>query len=236
MVVTNGNNRWWKTGDAMVVKKRSGATAERFVEVTLEMIEEQGGSLNVNLREVARRVGCAHTNVYNYFDGFAGLLWEAMRRAVLIYGQILVAGLHDDMAPLDYFRQVVTNLSRFPQEHPGLHRFISSDPVDDDNYPQDIIDTVTVLKQWFVDVIRTCAPGTTPQDCTVACNIILGYIDGESANLINHRVLPGEDIAGRMVDYSLRLFVLLTGYDESSPPVPPTYPRLELNGDAKGRT
>ena len=219
----------------MVKKKRSGATADRFVEVTLELIEEQGGSQNVNLRAVARRVGCAHTNVYNYFDGFPGLLWEALRRAVVIYGRSMAEGLRHEMAPPDYFRRVITNLITFPQNHPGLHRFISSDPVNDGNYPQDIIDTVMLLKQWLNDVILACAPGTSREEAEDACNIILGYVDGESANLINDRVLPGEDIAGRMLDYSLRLFTLLTGYDEASPSEPQNYPRLELPADAYGR-
>ena len=37
--------------------KRAGPMADEFVTVTLELIEEQGGSHDVNLREVARRVG-----------------------------------------------------------------------------------------------------------------------------------------------------------------------------------
>ncbi len=49
----------------MVVKQRSGSTAERLIEETLALIAERGGSQDVKLREVSRRVGCAHTNVYN---------------------------------------------------------------------------------------------------------------------------------------------------------------------------
>lgn len=213
----------------MVVKKRSGPTAERFVEVTLELIEEQGGSQNVNLREVARRVGCAHTNVYNYFDGFSGLLWEALRRAVAQYARSLAGGLDDEMAPLDYFRQVVSNYVRFTREHPGLYRFISLDPVNDGDYPDEVIETVAALVEWLVDVIVACAPGTSRDDAENACFVIDAYISGESASLITGRALPGDDIAERMLDNAVRLFTLLTAYDETSAQTPQPYPQLDLN-------
>ena len=215
----------------MVARKRSGPTAERFVEVTLELIEERGGSQSVNLREVARRVGCAHTNVYNYFDGFPGLLWEALRRAVADYARALAGGLDDGLAPLAYFEQVATNYVRFTQEHPGLYRFISLDPVNDGDYPVEVIETVAALVEWLVDVIIACAPGTSRDEAENACFVIDAYISGESASLITGRSLPGDDIAQRMLDNSVRLFTLLTAYDASSPPKQPqSFPRLELPG------
>ncbi len=217
----------------MAKTPRTGETADRFVQATLELIEEQGGSQNVNLREVARRVGIAHTNVYHYFDGFPGLMWEAMRQAVVIYGQELEEGLHDEMAPLDYFRCVVTNLIRFPQERTGIYRFISSDQVGDGDFPSDVVEAAAVLKQWLSDVIQACAPGSTPDDAVDACNIILSYLDGESLNLINGRVLPGEDLPGRMLDNSIRLFTLLTGF-AGSVTEPQSYPQLDLTPNNEG--
>ncbi len=212
----------------MSVRKRTGATAELFVEATLELIEEQRGSQNVSLREVARRVGCAPTNVYNYFDGFPGLLWEALRRAVVAYAQALAEGLDDDMAPLDYFRQVIANYVSYSQEHPGLYRFISLDPINEGEYPEEVLGTVEALVAWLVDVIMACAPGTSRADAENACFVIDAYISGESASLITDRAFPGTDIAQRMFDNAVRLFTLLTAYDETTPKQPGTYPRPEL--------
>jgi AcrR family transcriptional regulator len=212
----------------MVKKRRTGPIADRFVEATLELIEEQGGSLQVNLREVARRVGCAHTNVYNYFEDFGELLWESMRRALDMYGEAMTEGLRDDILPIDYFRRLITNLIAFPQEHPGLYRFIGADRVNNNDYPQDILDTVLRLKKWLDDSILACAPGISPEDAKEACNIIYSYLDGECFNLINDRVVPGEDVPGRMLTYALRLFTLLTGYDGSAGADPQNYPRLVL--------
>ena len=219
----------------MIRRKRSGATADRFVEATLELIEEMGGSQNVNLREVARRVGIAHTTVYYYFDDFPGLLWEALRRALLFYGRAHTEGLADDMDPAEYYHRLITNLIAFPQEHPGLHRFINSDPLDDGDIPGDVVDLAGLLQQWRIDALHACAPGSSRQQAENACNIIFGYLEGESLNLINGRVLPGEDLPGRMLDSSLQLFPLLTGFDDSSPVEPPTYPHLDLAEDTHER-
>ena len=217
----------------MVVRKRSGATAERFVEVTLELIEEHGGSQDLSLREVARRVGCAPTNVYNYFDGLPGLLWEALRRAVVHYARAVADGLDDGAPPLDFFRQVVANLIAYAREHPGLYRFISWDPINDGTYPDDVIETVVALKEWFVDVIVACAPETDRDVAEDAFYVIDAYLSGESANLVTNRALPGADIAARMLDNALQLFTLLTAFDESSAQTPESYPRFAVVGDSE---
>ena len=212
----------------MNVRRRSGETAERFVEVVLELIEEQGGSQNVSLREVARRVGCAPTNVYNHFDGLPGLMWVALHRAVIHYAHAVTDGLDDRMPPLDYFQQVMANLIDYAREHPGLFRFISWDPINDGTYPDDLIETVVVLKEWFVDVIVACAPKTDRDVAENAFYVIDAYISGDSANLVTNRELPGSDIAARMLDNALQLFTSFTAYDESSAQAPPSYPRLEV--------
>ena len=215
----------------MVHRTTLRPTAERFVDVTLDLIAEQGGSHGVNLREVSRRVGCAHTNAYNYFAGFDDLLWHAFRRTLDRYAEHLAAGLDESLPPLDYLRRFVTNIATFPQEHPGWYRFIGSDPVDLDTAPADVFDTVTRMKRWMVDVFAAlCGPEVPAHEAEDLCNITYAYIDGETLNLINGRVVPGEDIAARIVDNAVRLFVLFTaahGVDLAGEPPGRSYPSLE---------
>jgi AcrR family transcriptional regulator len=185
-------------------------TAERFIEEMLTLIEEKGGSRDVNLREVSRRVGCAHTNLYNYFTGFDNLTWAAFLRTLHRYEAALSDGIDVSLPPSARLRRLITNLVAFPQEHPGLYRFIGSDPIDLDAMPDTIADTVVAMKQRLVAAFASCAPSIDPAAAEEACTIVYAYIDGETLNLINGRVVPGEDIAGRIVDNSLRLFALLT--------------------------
>ena len=201
------------TGNEVPTSGRSGAvTEQRFVAATLELIAEEGGSLGVNLRAVSRRVGCAHTNVSNYFDSYGDLLWAAFRRALRVYGEHLTRGLNAAMSADAYLRRTVENLATFPQENPGLYRFIGSDPSDPATIPVDVMDTVAAMKRWFAAVVEAAAgPAIDPDDARKAADVVLAYIDGETLNLINGRAVVGEDLGARVVTNALHVFELLAG-------------------------
>ena len=204
MVITSGNVALMADPESLK------PTADRFVEATLELIAEQGGSLNVNLREVARRIGCAHTNVYNYFDSFDDLLWTAFRRVLDDYSDHFTHGLDKSLSRDEYLHRLIGNLVAYPQRNPGFYRFIGSDPISAGVFPADILATVVEMKRQLFEAFRHCAPGTDTAAVDEACDIVYAYIDGETFNLINQRVVPGEDIAGRMLNNAIRLFRLLT--------------------------
>lgn len=195
-----------------MAKSNIAPTAERFVEETLALIAEKGGSSDVNLRAVSRRVGCAHTNVYNYFDSFDDLLWAAFRETLSHYGESLARGLDSSLPADEYRRQLITNLVAYPQENPGLYRFIGSDPLGPE-FPSDILETVVTMKRWLFDRFAASAPNVDPAVAEEACNIVYAYIDGETFNLINQRTVPGEDVAGRIVTNAMRLLSLLAPTD-----------------------
>jgi len=199
------------TGNAATLANASGAgMEERLIEATIDLIAEEGGSQSVNLRQVSRRVGCAHTNVYNYFDSYRGLQWAAFRRALRVYADYVVDGLDASMPARAYLERAVANLASFPQQNPGLMRFIGSDPLDPEAIPADIIEAVTAMKRWFTSAVAAAAgPGVREPDARETADIVLAYIDGETLNLINGRTIPDEDLAGRVVANAMRLFTLL---------------------------
>jgi AcrR family transcriptional regulator len=220
---------------------RTGPTADRFVETTLDLIAEEGGAGPVNLRQVSRRMGLAHTNLYNYFAGFQDLLWAAFRRTLSIYGAWLTQALDDSLEPEEYLRRVLVNLASFPQTHPGLYRFIASDRLPMSEIPEDILDTVGRMKQWLSETLWAVSGSELdPDEAAAIADMVLAYVDGETLNLINERVVPGEDVHSRIVGNALRIYRLLvldstTGRpstDRLAPP--PSYPRLELADHLKG--
>jgi len=189
----------------------AGPAGARFVDETLTLIAESGGSQGVTLREISRRVGCAHTNVYNYYSSLEELLWAAFRRALVIYAEAIIAGLDGEPSGQLYLRRLVGNLIGFAKDNPGLYRFIGSDPIEPELVPDDIIATVTAMKRYFIEVVAIlCGDRVAPEGVDEMGNILLAYLDGEVSNLINGRVLPGEDIVGRVVDSTERLFTLLS--------------------------
>lgn len=192
----------------MVKQASGGVTADRYLEETLALIAEKGGSQGVSLREISRRIGCAHTNVYNYYAGLDDLLWAAFRQVLDDYGAFLFGGLEDTPNPTESLHRLVRNLVAYPQQNPGWYRFIGSDPLAE--IPADILDTVVDMKQRLLAAFRRGAPDRDAATVDEAANMVYAYIDGETFNLINERVVPGEDIGGRIVGNALRLFDLLT--------------------------
>ena len=118
---------------------------------------------------------------------------------------------------------------RWSLENPGLHRFISSDPLDPERIQPDIMETVIEMKGWLEAVLALLG-GATPgsPEARRLVDITLGYLDGEIFNLINGRVLPGEDIAGRVLDNLDLLFSLLGADGEDIPPGRPSVPPPEV--------
>lgn len=55
-----------------------GITKENIVNTTLNLIRDKENIRSVNLREIARVLGCAHTNLYNHFADLDGILWYAL--------------------------------------------------------------------------------------------------------------------------------------------------------------
>lgn len=59
-------------------RKSNGDMKALLLNKTLELIEEHGGALSVNMRAVARAVGCSAQNVYNYYASYDEMLNDAM--------------------------------------------------------------------------------------------------------------------------------------------------------------
>lgn len=54
----------------------------KFIAALLELLDEEHTPRSVNLRQISRRIGCAHTNAYNYFDSFESLLWHSLAEII----------------------------------------------------------------------------------------------------------------------------------------------------------
>jgi hypothetical protein len=107
--------------------------------------------------------------------------------------------------------------------------------------PEDILDTVSRMKRWLSETLWVVSGSELdPDDAAAIADIVLAYVDGETLNLINERVVPGEDVHSRIVENALRIYRLLVleatagdpSTDRAAPP--PLYPRLELAARLKG--
>lgn len=49
---------------------------EQIIITALDLMRNKNDLRGLNLREIARNLGCAHTNIYNYFSSYNALLWK----------------------------------------------------------------------------------------------------------------------------------------------------------------
>lgn len=72
---------------------KKNITKEQIVETALELMRDKIDLHSLNLREIARTLGCAHTNLYNYFPSYNDLLWETHSTIQEIFMKMLTKKL-----------------------------------------------------------------------------------------------------------------------------------------------
>jgi len=72
---------------------KKNITKEQIVETALDLMKNKSDLRGLNLREIARTLGCAHTNLYNYFLSYNDLLWEAHATLHEIFMEMLTEKL-----------------------------------------------------------------------------------------------------------------------------------------------
>lgn len=168
------------------------ATAERLLDVTLDLIDERGSSRGVNLREIAKRAGCAHTNAYNYFYNLEELFWYALARLLKRMELYMVekVGLVYDSD--QYFENFILSQIDFSFEHPGWYRFIWLEHISG-SPPRVVMRYWEKITADFVLVIFALSrKRLTQKQCETVAQIIRGYIHGEICSMLSGKMYHGD--------------------------------------------
>ena len=92
---------------------KKNITKKQIVETALELMQNKNDLRGLNLREISRTLGCAHTNLYNYFPSYNDLLWETHAALQEIFIEILTEKLNssnDAGLKLNFFFEAVVDL------------------------------------------------------------------------------------------------------------------------------
>ncbi len=194
---------------------KKGITKEQIVEQTLILIRDKENIRNVNLREVARNLGCAHTNLYNYFSSFDDLLWITHIKVLEIFLQELNERLlksDEDELKLKYF---FTQFVEFPLNNKGWFRLAWFEILEGERPEEDNIATVKTVDA-FVDVIENIWNGIygfapNKNKIRYAIHNVHCYIHGEVSIYIAKRGLIQEEVDFKdyVVTESIKLMKLL---------------------------
>ncbi|MDD3395053.1 MAG: TetR/AcrR family transcriptional regulator [Anaerotignum sp.] len=68
---------------------KKSISKKQIIDTALDLIRNKKDLRSLNLREIARTLGCAHTNLYNYFSSYTDLLWETHTKVQEEFMQIM---------------------------------------------------------------------------------------------------------------------------------------------------
>lgn len=187
------------------------AMARRYLEATLDLIDESRGLSGVDLRKVSRALGCAHTNLYNYFDSFADLLWHVLVEAI----ERLMDHTSKEMTALPdkqhSFRVFIGSQVDFALAHPGWYRFIWMDPLKG-KPSEDLVPKLLQPAVEFARYLAGFAPGSLPAPTVArAADIVHGFLHGALSRLVAGRYAQGitEDLREKIISDAEFIFQLL---------------------------
>ncbi|SFC93294.1 TetR/AcrR family transcriptional regulator [Clostridium uliginosum] len=132
---------------------KKGITKDQVVETTLKLIKDNENIRSVNLRGVAREIGCAHTNLYNYFSSFDELLWCAHIKILEIFLEELkekILVTNDYELKLNYF---YNHFVDFSLKHKGWFRLAWFEILEGNRPEEDRIATTQTVDA-FVEIIE----------------------------------------------------------------------------------
>ena len=166
-------------GEAMAKQKKlDSAGKEEFIDAVLSMLDEGTGIRDMNLRKVARRVGCAHTNAYNYFTSFENLLWWSLREAL----ERMTATVDPESGDL------VEAYIDFALDHSEWYRLIWLDPLGG-SPPAEVAGYLSVPARQYTRWLDVCLEGRVAgADLDLGGRILHGYLHGELAAITAGRV------------------------------------------------
>lgn len=193
---------------------KKNITKAQIVDTTLEFMRDKNDLRVLNLREIARLMGCAHTNLYNYFGSYTDLLWEAHAALGEKFISMLGARLLEVDTAEQKLRLFFAAFVEIYMKNRGWFRlawleYIGAQRPEKDRVATET--TVAALHRMIVDIWQTeyCV---TPEEEKVnqALHTVHCYIIGEISNYIAGRALIQNETAlqGHVADEAARLLTL----------------------------
>lgn len=210
MVITDGNVR------EVAMKKMS---KEQIINTALELMRSEQDYKNINLREIARTLGCAHTNIYNYFQSSTDLLWAAHTALQEIFMKTLRNNLSastDSKRRLNIFFETFIS---FYMDNIGWFRLAWMVYIGDKRPESDITANQKAreeLDKYIIDIWKNLSE-TYADHKKVSDSVhnVHCYIIGEISNYISgRRIIENEEEFKSYVVYNAIRFLTLSLKEE----------------------
>lgn len=159
----------------------------KLVEITCALIDEQNGYANINMRTVARKAGCAHTNIYNYFDNYVELLYAAKLKTMEKLVVFTQQHVGTKAETYEHFSAFINAQIEFAIQHQGLYRFFWLEELPG-AVPLNIMMFAKELRNRFATLVFNCSKNQLSyEDATIISDILHSYLHGEICKVISKR-------------------------------------------------
>lgn len=173
-------------GEANLKNSKKHVSKEIILETTLSLIDKNEGIKDVTLRDIAKKVGCAHTNLYNYFNSLDEIFWEALGKVLLMMMDYSSSGLSNEKDDEGRFFLILSNLIDFSMEHPGWYRFIWFESIGGSPSPE-VTKIMHKPGEGFSELIKAGNNNISDEKSNLIGDILHSYLHGELCKWINNR-------------------------------------------------
>jgi len=161
--------------------------SDMIIETTLQMIDKNEGIKGVTLRAIAQNLGCAHTNLYNYFGSLEEIYWECVGMLLLKMTEEMSREDPGVSDPEEKLYMSFSRLMDFSFDHPGWHRLIWLEPAAGSPSPE-VAQNLQQPTLVFGRLVFTASKETLSDDkLSQLCSILLCYLYGEINMWITRR-------------------------------------------------
>lgn len=150
------------------------------------MIEKNQGIKGVNLRRIAKEIGCAHTNIYNYFDSLNEIFWESLGQVMTKMIEYVNGNLPSKINNEENFYLFLSNIIDFSMNHPGWYRLIWLEHIEGSPSSK-IITMINKPKEGFIQKIMKINDNISEKKANLINDILITYLHGALNNWINNR-------------------------------------------------
>jgi len=154
-----------------------------IIEAAITLLEEEGDISSLNLRKTAKRAGCAHTNVYNYFPSLESLKWAMLEKAL----KMLEEEMFGSRMETDRIISLLSRYMEFALKRPAIYKLIWTTALVPEAAPSNVI-LLNRIPEKIISVMKANHPEWTEKECDEKADILHSYIHGKILNLIFQRI------------------------------------------------
>ena len=207
LVITFGNI----IGVDKMKTNKSQLSKEAIIETTLGLIDENEGLKNVTLRVIAKRLGCAHTNLYNYFSSLDDIFWEALAKALLDMIDNTDIKMSDKNDNDEKLQLVLNGIINFSMQHPGWYRLVWLEPIGG-KPSAEIVQILHLPARIFREAISKANDSKFSEEkVNMIAEIMHGYLHGELCKWINNRSFTNDkqEVKVKLLSNVQKLYIKL---------------------------